>query len=357
MNILFPNSKARVYLCGGAVRDILLGLEPKDRDYVVTGSTPEEMLALGFTQVGADFPVFLHPETGDEYALARTERKTGVGYSGFTAECNSTITVEEDLVRRDLTINSMALDPDTNELIDPYGGEHDLAQGLLRHTSDAFAEDPIRVLRVARFAARYGFKIADDTKVLMKQVVPELNHVSRERIWAEIAKGLTEKQPHKMMDALLDCNALTTNAMQCYLMYDERLLDSKLSFNGKAAALFINREMTDTEFNDNRIPSDVSKLVKSFQPNKESLISYFGLEADERVEMFTKLRAFSDIAMLEAVLEILVAKHGDSVSKVVKKVRADLATLKTVDTTALAAVTNPKDIKHVIFEARVAVLL
>ena len=191
--------KFSTYLVGGAVRDTLLGIEPKDKDYVIVGASPEDveaLLAQGFQRVGADFPVFLHPETGDEYALARIERKVGSGYNGFEAFTSPDLTIEDDLRRRDLTINAMALDLETNELVDPFGGQQDLHAGVLRHVSEAFAEDPLRVLRVARFKARYGFKIDKDTLHLMAQLVEsgELDHLTRERVWVEIEKLLLEKK-------------------------------------------------------------------------------------------------------------------------------------------------------------------
>ena len=189
----------KVFLCGGAVRDTLLGLEPKDKDYVIVGATSEDvenLIAQGFQRVGADFPVFLHPETGDEYALARIERKVGSGYNGFEAFTSPDLTIEDDLRRRDLTINAMAMDLETNELVDPFGGQQDLNDGVLRHVSEAFAEDPLRVLRVARFKARYGFKLAKETYNLMHQLVEsgELDHLTRERVWVEIEKLLSEKK-------------------------------------------------------------------------------------------------------------------------------------------------------------------
>ena len=159
----------KIYRVGGAVRDELLGRAIADRDYVVVGATPEEMLARGYRPVGRDFPVFLHPQSGEEYALARTERKSGRGYHGFTFHVAPDVTLEEDLGRRDLTINAMARDAD-GTLIDPYGGERDLAAGVLRHVSPAFAEDPLRVLRVARFAARLGFVVAPETEALMRSI-------------------------------------------------------------------------------------------------------------------------------------------------------------------------------------------
>lgn len=200
----------KVYLVGGAVRDLLLGLEPKDKDYVVVGATPAEMIAAGFSQVGASFPVFLHPETGDEYALARTERKTGTGYHGFETFYDPSVTLEDDLQRRDLTINSMAMDLKTGDVIDPFGGRKDLHDGVLRHTSDAFADDPLRVLRLARFASRYGFKVALPTIDLSIKLVEsgELDTLPRERIWTELSKGFSENNVDRMLDTLRAVGAL-----------------------------------------------------------------------------------------------------------------------------------------------------
>ena len=195
-----------IYVVGGAVRDELLGLPVQDKDFVVVGATPEEMVAAGYKPVGKDFPVFLHPKTHEEYALARTERKSGRGYKGFTVYSAPDVTLEQDLARRDLTINAIAKAPD-GSLIDPYHGEKDLRDGVLRHVSDAFAEDPVRILRVARFAARFAFRIADETMALMTMMVAagETDHLVPERVWQEFAKGLAEPQPALMFDALERC--------------------------------------------------------------------------------------------------------------------------------------------------------
>jgi len=187
--------KKRIYQVGGSVRDELLGLPVHDRDWVVVGATPEEMQQEGFIPVGKDFPVFLHPVSKEEYALARTERKSGKGYKGFTVYANPEVKLEEDLARRDLTINAMAKD-DKGQLIDPYGGLDDLQKGILRHVSDAFVEDPLRVLRVARFKARFPhFSIAKETLGLMKEMAQsgELYELVPERIWQELSRGLMEK--------------------------------------------------------------------------------------------------------------------------------------------------------------------
>jgi tRNA nucleotidyltransferase (CCA-adding enzyme) len=200
------------YLVGGAVRDKLLGLTVKDRDWVVVGSDTNKMLALGFKQVGADFPVFLHPETSEEYALARTERKSGKGYQGFECNSSETVTLEEDLLRRDLTVNAIAEDIH-GALIDPYHGAKDLQNRVLRHVSPAFSEDPLRVLRLARFAARFsalGFKIAEETLQLCRQISHsgELTHLSPERVWQETQTALTTNSPEVYFKVLSEVGAL-----------------------------------------------------------------------------------------------------------------------------------------------------
>jgi tRNA nucleotidyltransferase (CCA-adding enzyme) len=200
----------QIFTVGGAVRDELLGLPVKDRDYVVVGGSPEEMLALGFRPVGKDFPVFLHPQTHAEYALARTERKAGHGYTGFSFHAAPDVGLEEDLARRDLTINAIAR-ADDGTLTDPFGGVADLAARVLRHVGPAFVEDPVRILRVARFAARFdGFTLAPETQELMCQMVRsgEVDHLVAERVWQELAKGLMEARPSRMIEVLRDCGAL-----------------------------------------------------------------------------------------------------------------------------------------------------
>lgn len=199
----------RIYSVGGAVRDELLGLPVKDRDHVVVGSSPEELISRGFRPVGKDFPVFLHPETHEEYALARTERKTARGYRGFEIYASPDVTLNDDLARRDLTINAIAKDDEGN-IIDPFGGIADLEAGILRHISPAFSEDPVRVLRVARFAARFGFRIAEETLSLMNEMVHngEVEALVPERVWQELARGLMEEKPSRMFYALKECGAL-----------------------------------------------------------------------------------------------------------------------------------------------------
>ena len=202
----------KTYLVGGAVRDQLLNYPIKERDWVVVGSSPDELIKQGYIQVGRDFPVFLHPKTREEYALARTERKMGTGYYGFSCDYNPHVTLEEDLARRDLTINAIAMDSHGN-IIDPYYGQEDLRAKLLRHVSPAFVEDPVRVLRVARFAARYyhlGFTLADETRRLMYEMVKrgELEHLVPERAWQELQRGLEEKNPEQFIQTLRASGAL-----------------------------------------------------------------------------------------------------------------------------------------------------
>lgn len=200
----------KTFVVGGAVRDRLLGLPVQDRDHVVVGATPEQMLAQGFRPVGKDFPVFLHPRTNEEYALARTERKTAPGYKGFLFHAAPDVTLEEDLVRRDLTINAIA-ETENGTLIDPFGGQRDLQARVFRHVSDAFAEDPVRILRLARFAARFAdFTVAAETEALMQSMVAagEVDALVPERVWQELSRGLMEHQPSRMFEVLRRCGAL-----------------------------------------------------------------------------------------------------------------------------------------------------
>ena len=210
----------RVYKVGGAVRDRLLGRELKDSDWVVVGSSPEEMVQLGYRRVGKDFPVYLHPESHEEYALARTERKTGKGYYGFSVDSSSTVTLEEDLSRRDLTINAIA-EAEDESLIDPFNGQDDLHAGILRHISPAFVEDPLRVLRVARFSARLGFDVAPETNALMREISSgdELLSLAAERVWSELERALCEAQPDRFIRTLRACGALAVLFPEIYRLF------------------------------------------------------------------------------------------------------------------------------------------
>ncbi len=247
----------KCFKVGGVVRDRLLGLKVIDCDWVVVGSSPEEMESLGFRPVGRGFPVFLHPRTHEEYALARTERKSGHGYRGFRVQAAPSVTLEEDLRRRDLTINAMA-ESETGELIDPYGGVSDLRAGVLRHVSPAFKEDPLRVLRVARFAARLGFQVAPETLTLMKQLssLGELNDLARERVWRETALALCEKYPERYFEVLESCGALgylfprtinSPSGLRCLRRAAERELNLEQRFTALCAGAEV--PLGDTEHN------------------------------------------------------------------------------------------------------------
>ena len=199
----------KIFMVGGAVRDTLLGMEPKDRDFVIVGATVEELENQGFTKtVGADFPVFL--KDGEEFALARTERKVGMGHTAFETRFDPSVTLEEDLMRRDLTINAMAQDPETGEIIDPFNGQQDLERGQLRHVSPAFSEDPLRVLRVARFAARFGFTVAPETLKLMTHLAShgELDSLTKERVWSEVSRAMMEREPQNFFRVLNSVGAM-----------------------------------------------------------------------------------------------------------------------------------------------------
>ena len=261
-----------IYIVGGAVRDTLLGHVPKDRDYVVVGSSADEMLAGGFRQVGKDFPVFLHPETQDEYALARTERKSGHGYGGFTVNTEA-VTLEEDLSRRDITINSMAMTPE-GELVDPFGGAKDLADKTIRHTTLAFCEDPLRILRVARFLARFGpqWRIASETEELIHKMVTagEADFLVPERVWIELEKGLMEPYPVLMLQTLVRFGLVRRPPFaeynQANACYFEQL--QAASAAGEALevrfALAFSRLWTTEEAKESRIPAlarEVSAIV------------------------------------------------------------------------------------------------
>ncbi|MDH3900976.1 MAG: multifunctional CCA addition/repair protein [Gammaproteobacteria bacterium] len=236
-----------IYLVGGAVRDKRLGLPAVERDWVVVGSTPEEMRRLGYQQVGKEFPVFLHPETKEEYALARTERKTGHGYTGFETCATADITLEQDLQRRDLTINAMAETPD-GELIDPCNGAADLSDGVLRHVSPAFSEDPVRILRVARFAARFahwGFRVDHGTNALMRHMVQdgEVDHLVPERVCAELVKALAERTPSRFFAVLYGCGALARLFPEVEPLY---LVDTEQGHGGTSPLVTLDAVVTDS---------------------------------------------------------------------------------------------------------------
>ena len=281
---------AKVYLVGGAVRDMLLGHPVKDKDWVVVGATPQEMLDQGYTQVGADFPVFLHPTTKEEYALARTERKTAAGYHGFETDYSTDVTLEQDLERRDLTINAMAIaaedvmtykmNGDAQLLVDPFKGATDLEAGLLRHVSPAFAEDPVRILRVARFAARYDFTVHSDTVFHMQKMMDagEVDSLVPERVWTEFEKAITEPHAEKFFEVLDSVRALEKVLPFFGVQTGQHAMDickeftSEMAMRHRAAAIFImaivhlpgetHENRRAAYYDECRVPSGVSKLVE-----------------------------------------------------------------------------------------------
>ena len=269
----------QVYLVGGAVRDALLNRKVVERDYVVVGATPEEMLSQGFTQVGKDFPVFLHPKTQEEYALARTERKSGKGYTGFVCDASSSVTLEEDLLRRDLTVNAIAQD-NLGNLIDPYGGKKDLENRLLRHVSEAFSEDPLRVFRVARFATRYaylGFTIATETMALMQSMAQsgELSTLSAERVWQETKRSLLEKTPHVFFTVLNQAHGLNDWFTELESNLDTALASLKTAVGLEKAEneSFVKDTSSETPLPDSS-NSETTRLITRFT----ALLSHLGEE-------------------------------------------------------------------------------
>lgn len=346
----------KIYEVGGCVRDRLLGLEPKDVDYVVVGATPDQMIERGFQQVGASFPVFLHPATGSEYALARTERKTAVGYNGFITDHNPSVTLEDDLRRRDLTINSMAYDQDTNTVIDPYGGRADLQAGILRHTSEAFAEDPVRVLRTARFAARYGFTIADETLELMDRVVPELDFVPAERIWTEMEKGLMEAHPEKMFLALDHADAYRVDSMRPYrCAHPNKLLEISPEHDLIVRFALVCSGFEDKDFIECRIPNNCAIVGRSFNKYFAQLVMYPLYNKEQRLMVLQELRALNDAWLLNKLMEVLDLYDTSNPTK--EWVEEDLTRIRTVDAAAIAATcANGQEVKDKLFKARLAVL-
>lgn len=281
----------KTYLVGGAVRDTLLGIEPKDRDYVIVGATAkdvEDLLASGFTKVGADFPVFLHPETGEEYALARVERKISAGYLGFETFTSPELTIEDDLRRRDLTINAMAIDMETGELIDPFDGQEDLKNGVIRHVSKAFAEDPLRVLRIARFVARYGFTIHPTTYRLAMEISSseEMEAISQERLFTELMKILNEPKASNGIICLMNFGLFSlishpSAAADCFLHVVQDSMVCKhyaleiekfncFDADSKFLVLHFSCDSLQKSFIEKKIPRDLQRKLKYFWKTYEA---------------------------------------------------------------------------------------
>lgn len=362
--------KFAVYAVGGYVRDRLLGRDPKDHDYVVVGATPDDMITAGFQHIDAAFPVFLHPITGDEYALARKERKVGTGYHGFECEFDLNVTLEDDLYRRDLTMNAMARKVVgwneeghaklSDEIIDPYGGQHDLAQGVLRHVSDAFADDPVRVLRTARFAARYEFRVTKGTMQQMNKIAHELNHVPQERIWAEFEKGLMEKFPWLMFEVLKECGALDVDALKAYRSVDLMRLHKVK----QTTPLFVRFCLVGGGFGANdyeicRVPTDLARVSKAFNTHVVDLFQYTVSTAEDRIRLFDATRAFSNINLLMDVVKVMGMYPEHLVPNDLEdRVLADLRAAMSVDAATIAASCKTGlEIKQKLFAARVAAMV
>jgi tRNA nucleotidyltransferase (CCA-adding enzyme) len=359
----------KVYRVGGSVRDALLGetrssgdldaaLE-NDRDWVVVGATPQQMLDLGFRPVGRDFPVFLHPETHEEYALARTERKTAPGYRGFEAHASPDVTLEQDLARRDLTINAMAFDADGN-LIDPYGGQRDLADGILRHISPAFVEDPVRILRVARLAARFAtFKVAPETATLMRQMVRtgEADALVPERVMQEISRGLMERKPSRMLSVLVSCGLIDrlyaeledlgpASAALDRAAQRDLLLPAR--FAVLASACRSPRAVADL-LGKLRAPQDAAQLARLLVELRDMLGSASSsaaiVEVLERADAFRRPERF----------ELLLAAYEAVSEASAERFRAALRAASTVDAGALASLhrNDPAEIQKAVRQARI----
>jgi tRNA nucleotidyltransferase (CCA-adding enzyme) len=339
----------KTYVVGGAVRDELLGLPLEDRDHVVVGATPEEMARQGFKPVGRDFPVFLHPATHEEYALARTERKSGRGYKGFTVYAAPDVTLEDDLRRRDLTINAMAKSED-GTLIDPFGGEKDLKEGVLRHVSEAFAEDPVRILRVARFAARFGFRVADETRRLMKKMVAsgETDFLVAERVWQELAKGLAEKNPQRMFEVL------EQSGLRQKLLPELKTIPG--SFSGSPPVRFglLAWPLTESEVSalcDRlRVPNEVRELALAASSNRERLRLARTAQPAELLELLKRTDAFRRPERFRELLQVArLAEEKTDASRIESALQAAAA----VDAGAIAAhAATPAEIPALIDEAR-----
>ena len=325
----------QVYLVGGAVRDELLDRNVTERDWVVVGTTAQTMLKLGYSQVGKDFPVFLHPQTKDEYALARTERKSGTGYTGFVCDADPSVTLEDDLLRRDLTINAMAKSAD-GEIIDPYGGLTDLKNKCLRHVSDAFVEDPLRVLRVARFAARYaymGFEIAPDTVALMQRIAHsgELENLSAQRVWQETRRALAESSPSVYFTVLQQSDAmghwfkpLNSDATFSRILQQ---LDSHCATLPDAASRLaylaqgLSAEAAESMCKTLTVPNQVAHLVTLVCRYRDLLSLSVNLSADSLLTLFNGIDVWRKPAFLPELLKVFDAIWQDEVDEMVAQQR------------------------------------
>jgi tRNA nucleotidyltransferase (CCA-adding enzyme) len=349
----------RIYCVGGAVRDELLGLPVHDRDWVVVGATPPALEALGFRPVGRDFPVFLHPETREEYALARTERKTGPGYHGFDVHFAPDVTLEEDLKRRDLTINAMARDTD-GALIDPWHGQRDLRERVLRHVSEAFGEDPVRILRLARFAARFHrFSVAEETMALMRKMVEhgEVDALVPERVWQELARGLMESHPSRMFVVLRDCGALERILPELAAVWRETLacrLDAaaarKLSLPARFAVLVHAIGDRITRVAERlRAPSECRDVARLLAREAPMLERAAGLDAEALAGLVERLDGLRRRERMEEVLAAGAVLHP---ALPLERVRRAAEAMRAIDAGAIASAGPPATIGQRLHAAR-----
>jgi len=363
----------KIYQVGGSVRDALLKRDTVDRDYVVVGATPDELIAQGYKPVGKDFPVFLHPQTHEEYALARTERKTAPGYQGFVFHTESTVTLEEDLARRDFTINAMAMGED-GAIVDPYNGRADLKAGLLRHVGDAFAEDPVRILRGARFAARFGFEVAPETMELMRRMTQagEVDALVPERVWQEVARGLMESDPVRMF-AVLEQSGALARVLPELAPFDARAgnmralaLAAKLDLTLPVRFAALAGELEETRVaalcERVRVPADCRDLALIYVRNAGRFTRAATADAGDLAELVQRcdgLRQPARFLQLAAVAHVYAeGARGDAGYRTaVKRLKLALEAARGIDAGAIAKTQpNPQAIAHALQAARIAAI-
>ncbi len=355
-------STFKVYEVGGAVRDALLGRPVEDHDYVVVGATAEDMERAGFKPVGSDFPVFLHPETHEEYALARTERKSGRGYKGFTVHTSPDVTLEEDLARRDLTINAIARDAE-GHLIDPFGGEKDLRDGVLRHVSAAFVEDPVRLLRIARFVARFGFRIAPETTALLRAMVTdgEVDALVPERVWQELSRGLMESAPVRMLETLDQVGALARVLPEWRDVEQDRAkralaaaVAAELALSARFATLFVGapEAAVATAGARLRAPAECIELATMLARHRHSVIGTAQSNATALVTLLQHLDPFRRPERFALFLDALRAIDASAEPAITSLHRAYAAAASV--SSAAIALANPGNEANAIRAARIA---
>lgn len=357
----------QTYLVGGAVRDALLNIPVKDKDYVVVGSSVDEMLALGFQQVGRDFPVFLHPDTKQEYALARAERKSGLGYTGFECDSSSEVSLEQDLLRRDLTINAIAQDQDGN-LYDPYGGQKDLKKRVLRHVSPAFQEDPLRLLRVARFAARFahlGFSIAPETLELMRTISSkgELNYLSAERVWLETQRAMATRHPEVFFQVLNQVSALSPwfEELSTITLPDEhhQLVINHSNQDAQAAVAFarvvlpLESQQIRRLCERLRCPNEVTALAICSADSRASLLHATELPTPELLDTLNRVDVWRKPERFQLILDVLFDQRDSAQQELKTRLIELVDTAKQIDAKRLVAQgLSGLQIKHAIQQQR-----